>query len=288
MKKVWEWTKWALQIILGSSLFSLGFDLFMEPHSFNAGGITGLAQIIFNLTDLGSIAFWVAAINVPLFILGGMRIGKRFFFGSLLGMAAITVTLDLFLMIPAPQTEPLLACIYGGAITGVGLGMVFFTGASTGGSDIICRLLKRRWRNVPIGTITMGFDLVVMVLTGLAFGDLSKALYTGLAVFLSGKVIDLVIYSFDNSRVAIIISGENEQIARIIMDKLERGVTYLQGEGAYSGRQSKVILTAVKSHQLADLKDLVAHVDPEAFVIVQEAHQVLGDGFARHSKDSLQ
>lgn len=288
MKKVWEWTRWTLLILLGSSLFSLGFDLFMEPHRFNAGGITGLAQIIYNLTDWFSIAFWVAAINVPLFIFGGLKIGKQFFFGSLLGMATITVTLELFQLIPVPETEPLLACIYGGALTGVGLGMVFITGASTGGSDIICRLLKRRWRNIPIGTITMGFDLFVMVLTGIAFGDLSKALYTGLAVFLSGKVIDLVIYSFDNSRVAIIISPKYQEIAAHIMSKLERGVTYLQGEGAYSHRESKVILTAVKSHQLADLKDLVAHVDPDAFVIVQEAHQVLGDGFARHSKDSLQ
>lgn len=288
MKKVWEWTRWTLMIILGSCLFSLGFDLFMEPHSFNAGGITGLAQILFNMTNWFSVAFWVAMINVPLFIFGGLKIGKKFFFGSLLGMLTITVTLELFHMIPVPETEPLLACIYGGAMTGVGLGAVFITGASTGGSDIICRLLKRRWRNVPIGTITMTFDLVVMVLTGLAFGDLSKALYTGLAVFLSGKVIDMVIYSFDNSRVAIIISGHNEQIAALIMERLERGVTYLRGEGAYSNMEKNVILTAIKSHQLAELKELVTGVDPEAFVIVQEAHQVLGDGFARYTKDSLQ
>ena len=109
MKKVWEWTKWTLQIIFGSCLFSLGFDLFMEPHHFNAGGITGLAQIICNLTDLFSVAFWVAVINIPLFIFGGMKIGKRFFFGSLLGMASITVSLELFLQIPVPETEPLLA-----------------------------------------------------------------------------------------------------------------------------------------------------------------------------------
>jgi uncharacterized membrane-anchored protein YitT (DUF2179 family) len=288
MKKAWEWTRWTLQIILGSALFSLGFDLFMEPHSFNAGGITGLAQILFNLTDWLSVAAWVALINIPLFLIGGLRIGKKFFFGSLLGMASITVTLELFLLLPVPPTEPLLACIYGGVITGVGLGMVFVTGASTGGSDIICRLLKRRWRNIPIGTITMGFDLVVMVLTGIAFGDLSKALYTGLAVFLAGKVIDLVIYHFDNSRVAMVISQHNEVIAKAIMEKLERGVTYLHGEGAYSHRSMKVILVAIKSHQLADLKELVTQVDPEAFVIVQEAHQVLGDGFARYSKDSLQ
>ena len=238
MKKVWQWTRWAAQIILGSALFSLGFDLFMEPHSFNAGGITGLAQILHSATNWFTIAFWVAAINVPLFIVGGLKLGKRFFFGSLLGTLSMTVSLELFAMIPVPETEPLLACIYGGAMTGVGLGMVFVTGASTGGSDIICRLLKRKWRNTPIGTITMAFDLVVMVLTGLAFGDLSKALYTGLAVFLAGKVIDLVIYSFDNSRVAIIISARHETIAETVIVLRGSGDEVTYDDNGQIGRAS--------------------------------------------------
>jgi len=186
-----------------------------------------------------------------------------------------------------PDTEPLLAVVYGGVLIGLGLGIVFMTGASTGGSDIIVRLLKRKWQNVPIGTITMGFDLFIMLLTGLAFGDMSAALYTGLTVFLAGKVIDMVVYSFDNSKVAMIISSKHEKIADMILHDLNRGMTYLKGEGAYSGQDCKVILTAIKKHQLAELKRLVSEIDPNAFVIVQEAHQVLGDGFSHYSKDSL-
>lgn len=286
MKTAMKWTVWCLQIILGACMFSLGFVLFLDPHSINGGGITGLAQIISRLT-FGSVAFWVAAFNIPLFIIAGMRIGKKFFFGSLLGMGTVTAALELFTLLPVPQTDPLLACVYGGSLVGAGLGIVFTVSASTGGSDIIVRLLKRKWRNVPIGTITMGFDLFVILLTGLAFGDMSKALYTGVTVFLCGKVLDMVVYSFDYSKVALIISDKHEIIAQRICEKLGRGATFLNGEGSYTSANKKVILTAIKKHQLADLKQLVVDVDPDAFVIVQEAHQVLGDGFARYTEDSL-
>jgi uncharacterized membrane-anchored protein YitT (DUF2179 family) len=213
--------------------------------------------------------------------------GKKFFFGSLLGLGAITGAMELFTLLPIPECEPLLACIYGGSLAGLGLGLVIAVGASTGGSDIIVRLLKRKWRNVPIGTITMGFDVLVIVLTGIAFGDVRNSLYTGLTVFICGKVLDVVVYSFDYSKVALVISEKYEEISHQVMAKLERGVTLLHGEGGYSGNKKQVILTAVKRYQLAELKQLVVDIDPDAFVIVQEAHQVLGDGFARYTEDSL-
>ena len=287
MKKVFEWLRWGILVVFGSTLFALGFVWFLDIHSFNGGGITGVAQIIVELTKLGSVGMWTLAFNIPLFIIGGLKVGKKFFVGSLLGLGSSTLALELLAKLPAPETEPLLACVYGGALVGVGLGIVVMAGASTGGSDIIVRLLKRKWRNVPIGTITMGFDIVVTVLTGLAFGDMRNALYTGLTVFISGKVMDVVIYSFDYSKVAIIISDKHEEISDWIIHKLVRGVTYLRGEGAYSRSNKNVILTVVKSHQLAELKQKVVDVDPDAFVILQEAHQVLGDGFARYTKDSL-
>ena len=287
MKKALANTWWLLRIVFGSSLLALGFCLFLNPHGFNGGGVTGLSQIIVELTGFGTVGLYVVLINLPLFAIAGFKIGRRYFIGSLVGTLSVTFGLELFALLPVPKTEPLLAAIYGGALVGIGLGIVFITGASTGGSDIVVRLLKRKWRNVPIGTINMGFDLTVMALTGIAFGDLSSALYTGLTVFLCGKVIDVVVYSFDYSKVTIIISEKHQEIAGAVFHKLDRGITYLHGEGAYSGRSTKVILTAVKKHQLADLKQLVSEIDPKAFVIVQEAHQVLGDGFSHYDQDSL-
>ena len=287
MHKIWHKIGWLPATIVGSTIFAMGFAFFLQPNDMNAGGISGLAMVAVKLMGFGSVGMLSILINLPLFLLGGLKIGKRFFVGSLLGMVLSSVLIDAFAAIQFPKTEPLLATMYGGVLCGLGLGIVFIFGASTGGSDILVRLLKLRYRNVPIGQISMTFDAVVVVLTGVVFGDVSKALYTGITVFVCGQVIDAVVYRFDYSKVALIISPHHEQIAEAIGRKLDRGATYLHGEGTYTHNSTKVVLTAVKKQQVAELKELVTGIDPNAFIIVQEAHQVLGDGFSRYSKDSL-
>ena len=287
MKKLWNEAKWVIMTVLGSALFALGFAVFLQPNGMNSGGISGLAMVIVELLGVGSVGVISIVINLPLFLLGGIKIGKRFFFGSLLGMILSSVLIDAISVFPMPQMEPLIAAIYGGVVCGLGLGIVFMSGTSTGGSDILVRLLKLKYRNVPIGQISMSFDAIVVVLTGIVFGDVRNALYTGITAFLCGKVIDGVVYRFDYSDVALIISSEYEAIAVAIGEKLDRGATFLHGEGSYSHKDTKVVLAAVKKQQIAELKELVMEIDPNAFLIVQEAHQVLGDGFSRYSKHSL-
>jgi uncharacterized membrane-anchored protein YitT (DUF2179 family) len=287
MKKVYQSGLWFGKIILGSVIFALGFNLFLEPNSLNAGGISGLAMILVHLLGFGSVGLITFVVNLPLFILGGMKIGKKFLIGSLVGMLATSIALDILVVLPTPQVDPLLAALYGGLICGLGLGMVFSTGGSTGGSDIIVRVLKLRWANVPIGIINSVFDFTVAILTGLAFWDMSRTLYSGVAIFVTGRIIDAVVYRFDYSKVALIISDHHEDITRMINHDLDRGATYLHGEGSYSHQDKKVVLTVVKKQQIAELKRLVVEIDPNAFIVVQEAHQVLGEGFARYSHDSL-
>ena len=276
-----------LKIIVGSAVFGAGFNMFMLPHNMNAGGLSGLSMIVVHLLQFGTVGITTALINIPLFAIGGMKIGKKFFFSSLLGMLTSSVSIDLLGILPVPEIDPLLAALSGGVTCGLGLGMVFATGATTGGSDIIVRLLKRRWPEVPIGTINMFFDMAVVTLTGIAFGDMSRTLYCIIAVVVMGQVIDAVVYRFDYSKVALIITKQHDEVARRIGIELGRGATFLHGEGTYSHEDTKVVLTAVKRQQLAELKKLVVEVDPNAFIIVQEAHQVLGDGFSRYSKDAL-
>ena len=287
MKKAVQSVLWFGRIVLGCALFGLGFNLFLDPNDLNAGGISGLSMILVHVLGFGSVGTVTMLMNLPLFALGGMKIGKKFFVGSLVGLVASSVAVDTLTVLPVPAVDPLLAALYGGVLCGLGLGMVFVSGASTGGSDIIVRLLKRKMQNVPIGTINMVFDLTVAVLTGLAFRDMSRALDSGVAIFVSGQGIDAVVYRFDYSKVALIISAEHEAIAKAIALELDRGATFLHGEGSYSHRDTKVVLTAVKKQQLAELKRLVVQIDPDAFIIVQEALQVLGDGFSRYSKDAL-
>ena len=287
MVEVWRKYKWIPATVLGSVIFAVGFAYFLMPNDMSPGGISGLALLLVELTGFGSVGVISILMNLPLFVLGGLKIGRQFFVGSLIGMVLSSVLIDGFAALHLPAVEPILAIVYGGVLCGLGLGVVFVNGTSTGGSDILVRLLKLKYRNVPIGQISLTFDAVVVALTGLVFRDMNKALYTGITVYLCGKMVDAVVYSFDYSKVALIISREYETIAREIGTKLERGATYLNGEGSYTGESTKVVLVAIKKQQLAELKELVMEVDPNAFVIVQEAHQVLGDGFHRYSRDSL-
>ena len=287
MKQLRQNFGWIFSTILGSTMFALGFAWFMSPNNLNAGGISGLAMVMVELLGFGSVGTISIIINLPLFLLGGLKIGRRFFVGSLLGMLLSSVLIDSFAVIPMPAVEPLIGVLYGSVLCGFGLGVVFICGTSTGGSDILVRLLKLRYRNVPIGQISLVFDAIVVTLTGIVFHDISKALYTGITVFVSSKVIDAVVYRFDYSKVALIISKEYQTIAETIGTRLDRGATYLLAEGSYSHTPTKVVLAAVKKQQLAELKELVMQIDPNAFVIVQEAHQVLGDGFSRYHKHSL-
>lgn len=275
------------KITLGCALFGIGFNLFLAPNNLNAGGLSGLAMVLVHLIGKGSVGTITMLMNIPLFLLAGIKIGKKFFVGSLLGMFLSSVFLDVFAFLPVPETEPLIGALYGSVISGVGFGLVFMTGASTGGSDIVVRLLKYRYRSVPIGFICTCFDVVVVTLSGIVFKEVSVTLYSGVAIFVVGRVIDAVVYKFDYSKVALIISKDHETIAKEIGRQLDRGATYLKGQGSYTGAETKVVLTAVKRQQVADLKQIVSEIDPDAFVIMQEAHQVLGDGFSRYTRDSL-
>lgn len=278
---------WIAVTILGSALFAFGFSCFLLPNDISPGGISGLALVAVELLGTGSVGSLSVLINLPLFLIAGLKIGRRFFFGSLMGMLCSSALIDAFALIPMPATEPLIGALYGGVLCGLGLGAVFAAGASTGGSDIMVRLLKLRCRDVPIGQISMCFDAMVAVITGIVFRDLNKALYTGVTVFLCGKVMDAVVYRFDYSKVVLIITKEHQKIAEAINARLDRGATFLRGEGSYTRQEMMVVLTAVKRQQITELKELVMEIDPAAFVIVQEAHQVLGDGFSRYHRNAL-
>ncbi|MDY4222278.1 MAG: YitT family protein [Candidatus Faecousia sp.] len=287
MKKIWKKVDWIILTALGSAVFALGFSLFLEPNDINAGGISGLAQAVAHIFGLENVGVLSVILNLPLFFVGGIRVGKRFFAGSLLGTLVSGFLIDAFALISIGPQDTLVSGIYGGLLCGLGIGIVFTAGTSTGGSDILVRLLKLRYRNVPIGMISTAFDACVVILTGIVFRDLSRALFSGIVVFLMGRVMDVVVYRFDYSKVALIVSDQAEEIAKDICDKLDRGVTFLHGQGYYSRQEKNVVLTVVKKRQLAELKELVMERDEKAFVIVQEAHQVLGDGFSRYSKDAL-
>ncbi|MBQ1264119.1 MAG: YitT family protein [Oscillospiraceae bacterium] len=270
-------------IVLGSVVFALGFDLFLEPNHINTGGLTGVAMLLQSVLGFGSIGIITVILNIPLFLLGYRFLGKRFFFGSLMGMLGTSAFLEVFSSLPAVQTEPLLATLYGGACVGAGLGLVFAAGASTGGVDIAASLLRKKFSHLRMGKLMLALDALVVTLTGVVYHDISKALYSAVGLYVSSVVLDSVLYGMDKSTVAIIISDSHREIADAVAVELERGVTLLDGHGGHTGKDKTVLLVAVRRRQSARLTQIVRRIDPDAFVILQQAHQVLGEGFARYS-----
>lgn len=274
-------------VLLGSAVFALGFDLFLQPNNINAGGLSGLSLILTTVLGWGSVGVFTAFLNVPLFLVGYRRLGREFFLRSLVGMLASAFFLEVFSHLPFPKTEPFLGALAGGLMSGTGMGWVFLNGGTTGGADIIARLLKEKLPNLSMGRLIFFVDVVVVTLTGLVFRDLNKALYSAVTMYVASIMVDKLIYGGDATAVALIVSEKHTQIAKRIGESLHRGVTVLSGQGYHTGKERPVLLTAIRKNQVKAIKDLVLTLDPDAFLILQEAHQILGTGFRRYSKDDI-
>lgn len=279
-----------IMAVLGCAISSTGFVLFLQPSGINAGGLTGVSMLVAYATDIPWLSVGTINIlfNIPLFIISYRAIGKGFFFGSLLGMGLSSVLLDLLGgILPTPTVEPLVAVAFGATLLGVGVGLVFLAGASTGGVDILARMLKLKLRNFPLGKIILMFDMGTAVATGIVYKDFNNTLYSLLALFLVSTVLDKVLYSGDYAQLAIIATDKTEEVADGISKKLNRGVTFLMSQGYYLRKNKYMLLSVVKRQQVAQLKELVYEIDPGAFLVLQDAKQVLGDGFKRYDRLEL-
>ena len=278
----------ALIITAASALYALGFVWCYVPNGIAFGGITGVAQIINYLIPAFPIGVTVIVLNIPLFILGWKLIGGRLLVSSLYAMAVSSVFIDLLTpLYDWRPMEPLLACIYGGVLLGLSLGLIIMQGATTGGTDLIARLLKLKLSWLPMGKLLMGTDLAVIVLVALAFRTLDTALYGLVALYISTLVMDGVLYGMDTAKVAYIISDKNQEISDAIVNGLDRGVTILHGQGAYTKADKDVLMCAFKQREIAAIRAAVKEIDPSAFLIVCDAHEVLGEGFRDYKKDDL-
>lgn len=275
-------------ILVGAAVYALAFDAFFVPNDIAFGGVTGLAQIVNFILPQATVGTLVIVFNIPLFLLGWRLLGGHMLVSSLFAMTVSSLFIDLFPLIYRfpPMEDTLLACIVGGVVLGAGLGIIFLQGATTGGTEIVARLLKLKLSWLPMGKLLLLADLTVVALVAAVFRNMGTALYGVVALYISTLVMDWVLYGMDNAKVAYIISDRPEEIARVIMEELERSVTYLQGEGGYLGQPKKVILCAFKQRQIVDIKETVRQVDPNAFMIVTTSHEVLGEGFSGYHSEN--
>ena len=277
-----------LVITVASAIYALGFDWCYAPNQIGFGGITGLAQVINAAVPVLSIGVLVIILNIPLFFLGWRLLGGHLLLSSLYAMFISSVFVDLMAaFITFKPMDPMLAAIFGGILVGLSLGLIFLQGATTGGTDLAARLLKLRLSWLPMGKLLMGVDLMVIAAAAVAFGNLSSALYGVVSLYISTVVMDMVLYGMDSAKVAYIISQRPEDISKGIFREMDRGVTILHGEGAYSGEEKRVLMCAFKQRQIVPLKHLVKEIDPTAFLIVCDAHEVLGDGFRSYHANEL-
>ena len=278
-----EKTKNALLILVGCIINGLAYALFLIPHHFVPGGVSGIA-IILNYFAALPVGALILVLNVPVFLLGLKTMGKKYVLNSLAGMVVSSVFIDLFnkvLKLPSATDNPVLASIYGGVMLGVGLGIVFRGRASTGGSDIIGMILSK-YTGMSLGYGIMITDFVVISASGFALHSLEAPLYGYLVLFLSTKVIDMVLEGWNYSKLVIITSTRTDEIADFILRGLDRSGTALRSRSLYLNREGELILTVIHRKQLADLRNFIKKTDPEAFVIINDTYDVLGKGFKSH------
>ena len=278
-----------LLIILPVTLLnSLFFNWFYVTNHIAYGGITGIAQIINRVVGFPPIGVLIILFNIPLFLLGWRFFGGVMLLNSLITMVTSSLSIDFFgAFLQFEPVEPLLACIYGGLANGATMGIILRQGGSFGGSDLGARLLKLHFQWLPMGRLMLALDLTIISISALTAGDLDQALYGLVALYVSTLAMDNVIYGLDKSDVAYIISDQYSLIAAAIIQKLDRGITLLQGHGAWSGDVKQVVMVAVKRRQVIQLKQLVKDIDPNAFLIVCSAHEVLGSSFHIYQKNEL-
>lgn len=270
-------------IIIGSFIIAVGFNLFFLPNGIASGGVSGLSVLIeavFGESWPGLEPAYIQwGLNIPLFILGFLLLGKNYGIRSLLG----SIVLPLFVLLtkdwPIPTTNPLLASIYGGIGVGLGIGLVYRGRGSTGGLTILAQVIQK---------ITgLSFSLCVVVLDGAVITlaafvmSMEQALYALVGLYVTGKVIDAVELGLNYTKVAYIISDHTESISQAILKDLDRGLTKLNAQGGYTGDDRTVLMVVVGQNEVTRLKTLVQFVDPNAFVIISNAHEVLGEGFSR-------
>lgn len=275
-----------IKIIFGSILYGIGFQYFIFQNNMPVGGLSGIAMITNRLWGL-PVGIQTIVMNIPMFIVAWRHFGRNFLILSFAGMMCSSLAMDFFAQFPMIITSDLLlSSVYGGIIKGLGLGIICSTGGTIGGMDIGAKLLRKKFPHVNLGTMMLILEAVIISLYALIFRDFEIAMFAIIGTFVSSKVVDFVLYGAINSALCYIITDSSQAVKNAIHDQLNRTSTGLQGRGGFTGAEKEVILCALKPQQVVPLKKIIREIDPNAFVIVTDAHEVLGFGFGSIHNDN--
>lgn len=271
------------QIVLGCIIGGAAYPMFLVPNNIAPGGLTGVATVLNFLMGV-PVGLTSMLMNIPLFILGYKAMGRVFVVRSFIATVLFSMAIDL-IKVPAVTMDPLLGTLYGGVLLGIGLGLILRGGATTGGTDMVARMVHSRFPFISVGMFLMMIDGLVVVLAGVCVG-LNEGLYAMIAIFVTSKLIDMVMAGLTQTRACYIITSATDAVTDRIMKEMDRGVTHLMAKGAYSGTARPVILCVLSSQEVVKLKDIVREEDEKAFMFITGAHEALGEGFSKLSGES--
>ena len=266
------------KVILATCLYSAGVALFLDPNNLAPGGVTGVSILLNRLihVETGTL---ILLLNIPLLIIAWRKFGLRFVAGTLSSLVLISVFTNMFEKMEPITTDLLLAAVAGGICIAVGLGIVLKSGLTTGGTDIVVRLLRLKHPHLKTGSLFLIVDLIVISGSLLVFRDFEKAMYAVIAIMITSWVLDLVLYGKDEAKLIYIISDEPARIAKQLLEDLDVGVTYLEGTGAYTDKKKKIIMCVVRKRVAPKVEEVVKSIDSGAFMIVTSASEIFGQGY---------
>lgn len=267
-----------LVILLGTCIYSGGIGLFLDPNELAPGGVVGLAVIASHSIG-GETGTWYFLLNVPIILLGWWKFGGKFIIYSFYAIVLNSVFTNIFSMFPKITDNLLLAAIAGSIMVGTGIGLVLRVGATTGGMDIIIKLLRRKFPAIKTSTFFITIDILIVTISGFVFKDFNIAMYAFITVVLNGRVMDYILYGQDEARLVYIVSDKPEMLLHRILQELEIGATILTGKGAYSNHEKQIIMCVIKKRSAPKLHEIVKQEDNHAFMIVSSANEIYGEGY---------
>lgn len=278
MNKIKEILIECIETIIGTAIMAIGISLFLLPNQLSSGGFSGIATITYYLLNI-PVGTMVLVLNIPLFIIAFFKIGKSFFFKSLLGTISLSVFIDFFEKFTPLTQDRFLACIYGGIIIGIGTAIVLRSRSSSGGTDLISNIIREYNHKIRMGTVIVIVDTIIIALNIIFFKELEIGLYSAIAIYLDGKMIDIIFEGIYFTKLLFIISDKNEQIAKTIGKEIKKGSTGLYGKGMYSNEDKLILVCAAPRGDIAKIKELARNIDPHCFIILSNAREVFGEGF---------
>lgn len=270
-----------LWYIVGSIIYSVAVTMFISSNEISPGGLTGVATVLNYLIKIPT-GITVFVLNIPILILGFIKFGGKFIINTTVVTGIISVFLTISEeLLPVFKVEKILASIFGGCLLGLGISIIMLHGSTTGGVDIIAKLINRRFRHITVGKIILSLDAAVILLAVFAYGNIESALYSVVTMFASSKIMDSLLYGGDRGKMVYAITSKPDEICKRVSSELARGVTVMEVVGGYTGEKRKMLMCSVRPYEVATLYDIIEKQDDKAFIIVSEAGEIIGEGFKR-------